>query len=132
MDIQERAHEWTKYYPRTLCPFTSIPIGRMWEIMELAENSPPGCLVQIGTKWGGSAWMLSAIASLHERKLYLCGPFGETTAEEMSKSVPVGEIITNPQDIPEPIAFALLREPCEEIDTLMVSGGVIVNEQIRG
>lgn len=102
-----------------------------WELLpmvEMAASTPPGCFVEVGVFWGGSAFHLNALAQKQNRQIYLYDTFAGLPCADMTvDSLPAGLLATDfatvrqtlgpyphmykcwfPHDVdlpPEPIAF---------------------------
>lgn len=65
-----------------------------WLLCEQARNSPPGCIVEVGVYWGGSAYNLIDTAKLQDRQIWLYDTFEGMMDSDPDKgdAIPLGDI----------------------------------------
>lgn len=140
--------------PDPAAPHSAIPFEKLRLMFPLAEMSPPGCFVELGVWYGGSAYYLATIAREQGRKLYLydtftgipyqdtadghaVGDFADTSIEAIKLLIPDAIIV--PGIFPlslipmPPVAFVhvdmdqyrAIKDACFSMPPLMVDGGIM-------
>ena len=77
--------------PSCLEPWEMVPM------IEMAATAPPGCFVEVGVYWGGTAHHLTALAKKQGRSVWLYDTFEGMPykdAQDAVHGVPVGELKT--------------------------------------
>lgn len=100
-------------------------------LAEVSKATPPGCFVEVGVYKGGTGWLLSQVAEMQGREIYLydtftgipytdpthgdvhqVGDFSDTSYEVVKNAIPYAHVIQGlfPQSAVEmgPIAFVHL------------------------
>lgn len=99
-------------------------------LVEVSKTTPPGCFVEVGVYKGGTGWLLSQVAEMQGREIYLydtftgipytqegidnhkVGDFSDTSFEAVRDAIPYAHVIQGifPDSAVEmgPIAFVHL------------------------
>ena len=89
---------------------SAVPQYVIDDLIQIARNTPEGCIVEVGVWKGGTAWHLSNLAQEQNRQIFLydtfegipykshydyhnVGDFGDTDYELVKKSIPYATVI---------------------------------------